>query len=164
MDAELLRKNIIHYSVLAKKYPTKACDEAGAGKNLISDLRDGKVPSVERVQKLAAYFGITTSELLGEELPGEPKLPAGMSPEAYTMGRKYDKASPRDRQLVDAILEPYEVDDTGKDLPEENEPDTVRIFRAAKSESNHPPEILDVPREYIEDLKKATPVKHKEDI
>jgi len=66
MNNELLVKNIIHFSVLNKEYPTRACEAAGVGKNLISDLRRGRAPSFEKIQMLAEYFGITTSELLGE--------------------------------------------------------------------------------------------------
>ena len=69
MDNELLIKNIIHFSVVKKEYPTRACETAGVGKNLIANLRKGQVPSVEKVQMLAEYFGVSTSELLGEKKP-----------------------------------------------------------------------------------------------
>lgn len=111
MDSEALINNIYHYSSLTGKYATFACDEAGVGKSFISDIKRGRIPSVRKIQKLAAYFGITTSELLGEELPEEPKLPRGMTPEGYASGCKYDRATTRDKQLVDAILEPYEDGD-----------------------------------------------------
>lgn len=56
--------------------PTNACKESGVGGSFLSDINRGQVPSVEKVQKLAAYLGVTTSELLGEE-----KEPAPVSEE-----------------------------------------------------------------------------------
>lgn len=54
--------------------PTNACKECGIGGSFLSDISSrGQIPSVERVQKLAAYLGVTTSELLGE-------APAGSAP------------------------------------------------------------------------------------
>lgn len=47
--------------------PTNACKESGVGGSFINDIERGRIPSVERVQMLAAYLGVTTSELLGEE-------------------------------------------------------------------------------------------------
>ena len=63
MDKDLFIENIIHFSTLKREYPTKAC---------VSDIRRGQVPSVEKVQMLADYLGVTTSQLLGEETKKEP--------------------------------------------------------------------------------------------
>lgn len=50
--------------------PTNACKECGIGGSFLSDISSrGQSPSVERVQKLASYLGVSTSELLGEEKP-----------------------------------------------------------------------------------------------
>lgn len=67
MNKEVLVQNILHYCDLRNKYPTKACEESGVGKSFVSDIKRGKVPSVEKVAMLAAYLGVTTSVLLGEE-------------------------------------------------------------------------------------------------
>jgi len=48
--------------------PTVACRESGVGTSFINNIEArGQVPSVEKVQMLASYLGVTTSELLGEE-------------------------------------------------------------------------------------------------
>ncbi|MEJ5965588.1 LexA family protein [Flavonifractor porci] len=53
--------------------PTVACKESGAGKDLINQIeRRGSMPSIEKVQMLADYLGVTTSELLGEALGSSP--------------------------------------------------------------------------------------------
>ena len=54
----------------------KAYADCGVGKNFAVRIREGKVPSVERIQKLAEYFGVPTDYLLGitnikKELPPE---------------------------------------------------------------------------------------------
>ena len=49
---------------------TTACAESGAGVGLLSEVKKGKTPSIDRVEKLAAYLGCTVSELLGEEPRG----------------------------------------------------------------------------------------------
>ena len=72
--------------------PTIACDESGAGKNLLNHIETrGSIPSVAKVQMLADYLGVTTSELLGETAPSSPAgirvpvlgtIPAGIPLEA----------------------------------------------------------------------------------
>lgn len=66
MDRELLIMNIQHYCKLRGEYPTRACEAAGVGKSFISSIRRGQTPSVASVAALAAYLGVTTSEILGE--------------------------------------------------------------------------------------------------
>ncbi|NCB52369.1 MAG: hypothetical protein EOM54_10910 [Clostridia bacterium] len=72
-----LIKNIEAACKAAGEKVSPACINAGLGKAFMSDLRKGKVPSVERIQRLADYLGIDTSTLLGEEPikkePADPK-------------------------------------------------------------------------------------------
>ena len=76
MDKQIFVQNIKMYCQLRGVKPTIACRESGAGTDLINQLeRRGSVPSVERVQLLAQYLGVTTSELLGE-------VPMGGIPQA----------------------------------------------------------------------------------
>lgn len=72
--------------------PTNACKESGVGGSFLSDIKSrGSIPSVEKVQLLADYLGVTTSELLGEEPRASPgairisvlgTIPAGVPVEA----------------------------------------------------------------------------------
>lgn len=72
MDKEIFVQNIKKQCSLRGVKPTIACRESGAGADLINQIeRRGSVPSVERVQLLAQYLGVTVSELLGEPLPEE---------------------------------------------------------------------------------------------
>lgn len=66
MDANVFVQNI---KLLCEKKgvkPTNACKESGVGTSFISDINRGQTPSVAKVQMLADYLGVTTSELLGE--------------------------------------------------------------------------------------------------
>ena len=66
MDAEKFVQNVKNICIMREVPPTIACRESGAGKNLLSEVARGIVPSVNKVQALAQYLGVTTSELLGE--------------------------------------------------------------------------------------------------
>ena len=67
MDAVIFVQNI--KSLCARKgvKPTVACRESGVGASFISDINRGQTPSIAKVQLLANYLGVTTSELLGEK-------------------------------------------------------------------------------------------------
>ncbi|MBM6926933.1 helix-turn-helix domain-containing protein [Pseudoflavonifractor phocaeensis] len=67
MDAKEFVQNIKLLCDRKGVKPTVACKESGAGKDLINQIeRRGSMPSIEKVQLLADYLGVTTSELLGE--------------------------------------------------------------------------------------------------
>ena len=73
MQLDVFVQNVKYYCELKGVKPTVACDESGAGKNLLGKLANhGSIPSVERVQLLAEYLGCTVSDLLGEERKGSP--------------------------------------------------------------------------------------------
>lgn len=78
MEVEKFVQNVKNLCALKGIKPTVACDESGAGKNLLGQLiHRGTIPSVERVQLLAQYLGVTTSELLGEvPRPADISAPA----------------------------------------------------------------------------------------
>ena len=70
MNKEIFVQNIKRQCSLRGVKPTIACRESGAGADMINQIeRRGSVPSVERVQLLAQYLGVTVSELLGEPTP-----------------------------------------------------------------------------------------------
>lgn len=69
MDALLFVQNVKSLCRIKGIKPTIACEQSGAGKNLLNHIETrGSIPSVEKVQLLANYLGVTTSELLGEEI------------------------------------------------------------------------------------------------
>lgn len=66
MDKDLLIVNIKKYCALRGEPPTLALQNSGVGKNLIANMLKGQTPSVAKVADLAAYLGVTTSDLVGD--------------------------------------------------------------------------------------------------
>ena len=92
MDVQFFVQNVKDLCKKRGVKPTIACDESGAGKNLLNHIESrGSIPSVAKVQMLADYLGVTTSELLGEasgsssagiRIPVLGTIPAGIPLEA----------------------------------------------------------------------------------
>ena len=91
MDAQVFVQNIKYYCNLKGIKPTVACRESGVGSSFINNLERGQTPSVAKVQMLADYLGVTTSQLLGEasgssssgiRIPVLGTIPAGIPLEA----------------------------------------------------------------------------------
>lgn len=98
MDKQLFVQNIKMYCKLRGVKPTVACRESGAGSNLVGNMEKGSIPSIEKVQLLAQYLKVSTSELLGEtttyldEGPPQPYLVMQynqLSPEAQDKVRTF---------------------------------------------------------------------------
>lgn len=68
----LFVQNVKKYCDLKGVAPTIACKESGAGKDLLPNVKKGQTPSVAKVQLLAQYLGVTTSDLLGEAQKSSP--------------------------------------------------------------------------------------------
>ncbi len=66
MSVDILVQNIKSFCASKGTTPTAACEASGAGRNFMDNLKKGSIPSVVKVQLLADYLGVTTSELLGE--------------------------------------------------------------------------------------------------
>ena len=112
MDNNVFVQNIKRLCVARGIKPTIACRESGAGPNLINQLLRGTVPSIERVQSLAAYLGVTTSELLGEE---DPRAEGPAQP--YLVMR-YNALSPENQEKVMAFIEFLVVQEDKKNVSE----------------------------------------------
>ena len=91
MNVEVFVQNVKILCKLKGIPPTNACEESGAGRNFMDNIKKGSIPSVAKVQMLADYLGVTTSELLGEasgsssagiRVPVLGTIPAGIPLEA----------------------------------------------------------------------------------
>ena len=102
--------------------PTNVCNECGVGGSFLPDIKRGRSPSVDKVQKLAAYLGVTTSELLGEE-----KEPAPVARDRPVYPPEYDQLSPEDKALVDSMIRRL--------IMEKNQKDTSSPSNGAGSET-----------------------------
>lgn len=72
--------------------PTNVCNECGVGGSFLPDIKRGRSPSVDKVQMLAAYLGVTTSELLGEEKEPAPEDGDGLNEEQQELVSLYKTA------------------------------------------------------------------------
>ena len=79
--------------------PTNACKESGVGGSFLSDINRGQIPSVAKVQMLASYLGVTTSELLGEEITPSLEAEPGIR-----CPPEYDLLKPEDKALIDNMI------------------------------------------------------------
>ena len=108
MDLEILVQNIKRLCALKGVKPTIACRDSGAGKNFINKIETQKsTPSVEKVQLLAQYLGVSTSELLGEETIG-PKLdnvPEGKKDAVDALYRQLISLPAEDLQAIDRVVQ-----------------------------------------------------------
>ena len=68
-------QNVKMLCVMLDLKPTNVCKDSGVVGSFISDIKRGQTPSAAKVQMLANYLGVTTSELLGE-------VPMGGIPQA----------------------------------------------------------------------------------
>ena len=90
MDNTTLMSNILNYCAAAEKKPTVACTEAGVGKSFISTLRNGVSPSMAKVVDLAAYLGVSCSDLVGDA-----QTPAELAPLAAAWAELNDEGRAR---------------------------------------------------------------------
>lgn len=79
--------------------PTNACKESGVGSSFLSDIQRGQTPSVSKVQLLAQYLGVTTSDLLGEAQKSSPPS------EEDRLLAGYDALSARNREKLEEYLD-----------------------------------------------------------
>lgn len=100
MNVEIFVQNVKHYCKLKETTPTVACDESGAGRNFMDNIKKGSIPSVAKVQLLANYLGVTTSELLGEDVTRQVNATA--QPDLVI---KFNSLSSDDQDEVLAIIE-----------------------------------------------------------
>lgn len=112
MDKELFVQNVKQACARKGIKPTVACYSSGVGRSFINNIEArGQVPSVEKVQMLAAYLGVTTSELLGEEREPAPVAeaePAGLS----ELGRIYRSLNHEGREKLLGYAK--DLEDTGR--------------------------------------------------
>lgn len=102
MDKVLFVQNIKEVCKSKDIKPTVACRESGVGTSFINNIEArGQIPSVEKVQMLAAYLGVTTSELLGEE-KGSTPCP-GLTVKEAAVIDKY-RSKPELQPAVDILL------------------------------------------------------------
>ena len=101
LDKAVFVQNIKKYCAAKGVKPTVACRESGVGSSFINNIESrGQVPSVEKVQLLAQYLGVTVGELLGED----PSKSTNGPPRPYLVFR-FNQLSPKSQEDVMAFVE-----------------------------------------------------------
>lgn len=99
MDKERFVQNVKKLCLMKNIKPTNACKESGVGSSFLSDIQRGQTPSVSKVQLLAQYLGVTTSDLLGEAQKSSPPS------EEDRLLAGYDALSARNREKLEEYLD-----------------------------------------------------------
>lgn len=108
MQTDIFVQNVEKYCRIKGVKPTVACDESGAGRELLSKLKNkGVIPSVERTQLLAQYLGCTVSDLLGEKATSSPPS------EDDELQRKITALDPEARKQAEDYLD-YLIEKQGR--------------------------------------------------
>lgn len=83
-----------------------ALRDSGLDKSFINNIEArGSTPSVEKVQMLAAYLGVTTSELLGEEKEPAPVAEGGTDPLDARLNELLPLATDETKRAMIVLLE-----------------------------------------------------------
>lgn len=107
--------NYIKLCASCGKNPTTVSKEIGLSNAAASGWKNGKKPSAITKQRLADYFGVSVSELTGEEQKEKPNALDGI---------ELEKLSPARRALLESL----------DGMTEENIMKLVRIAQAVKME------------------------------
>lgn len=67
-DVDKIESSIKTLSAKKRVTVNKALLESGAGKNFISNMKDGKTPGVDKIIALSNYFYVPVDEILGRKL------------------------------------------------------------------------------------------------
>ena len=100
MDKELFVQNVKFLCLQKNLKPTTACKESGVGASFISDINRGQTPSVAKVQMLADYLGVTTSELLGETKRPATENGDGLSEAEQGLIDLFRRLTPEQQDMV----------------------------------------------------------------
>ena len=90
MDRETLIYNITRFAAAKDESPSGACLSAGVGKNFVSEIKRGKMPSVASVAALAEHLNVSVSDLVGDA-----QTPAALAPLAAAWAELNDEGRAR---------------------------------------------------------------------
>ena len=100
LNRDIFVQNVKYFCKEKGLAPTVACKEAGVSSSFLTNItRKGQTPSVEKVELLAHYLGVTVSDLLGEQA-----VAAQLSQEAVAVARAYDNADPALQEAARRVL------------------------------------------------------------
>lgn len=109
MDKDVFVQNAKYFCKIRGVKPTVACAESGVGTSFLTNVRRGNSPTVANVQKFASYLGVTTSQLLGEEIDTKKDNPNIVSDVEDVLDRelinRLCQLTPEEFARVDAFVQ-----------------------------------------------------------
>ena len=111
-DREIFRKNLNHYLAVSGKLQKDLAEYVGAKTTTVSGWTRGiSYPRADAMEKIAAFFGIPTSRLVGEIEPSHPPekeyyvYPTVSTSEARIISGGVDRMPPEKREQALKILQ-----------------------------------------------------------
>lgn len=110
-DREIFRKNLNHYLSVSGKLQKDLAEYVGAKTTTVSGWTRGvSYPRADAMEKIAAFFGIPTSRLVGEVDPSHPPeqhlvTPIVSTTEARIISGGVDRMPPEKREQALKILQ-----------------------------------------------------------
>ena len=80
---------------------TKMSEEIGLSNAAATSWKKGATPKSSTLEKISAYFGVSTDYLLGKEAQ---KKPADQKADGLR-GKGYDELTPENKAIIDALLD-----------------------------------------------------------
>lgn len=100
MDKDLFVQKVKYLCLQKGVKPTNACRESGVGGSFLNDIQRGRLPSIDKFEKIAHYLGTTVSDLIGE-LPPQ----ASAIPDQPYLVMRYNQLSQEGQAKVKAFVE-----------------------------------------------------------
>lgn len=99
--------NYIKLCASCGKNPTTVSKEIGLSNAAASGWKNGKKPSAITKQRLADYFGVSVSELTGEEQKEKPSTPEDAERESHGKAilDKYNMLDPATQAMFESMLD-----------------------------------------------------------
>lgn len=132
---EILRKNLAKYINESDMTQKEIAERLGVSKGAITNyLQGSNSPNIEILAKLCQIFEVRMSDMLSEK--------SDITSSEKDFIRKYRQLTSHGKQVVDTVL----------DIEYNYSTQTVKVYKAAKSDDDHNDEIVEMSKSELEFL------------